>query len=381
MSRQSNISTAIAAADRPEMVTSAAQLKQRIKGWMSCEVLGIDTEFVRERTWRADLGLIQVSDGKTVWLVDPLKCGPLEPLTALLEQNSLVKVLHAPSEDLEVMLFTIGAAPQPLFDTQTACAMLGQPLQMAYHKAAEWLFGIIVDKGETRSNWCKRPLRPAQLHYAALDVCLLPAMYRELNTSLRDLGRDAWLEDECSRMVESSQVPSDPLQAWKRIRGAGKLDRVSLAVLQALAAWRDREAERLNRARSFFIKDDVLLAVAGNKPDSMEALSELDVLSAKALAARGRHILGVVADTLEAGTRVDPPKSLRPAQRRRLKAMKNVVQQRADELGIEPALLASRRDLESLVLTKPGEPLPGRFTGWRQSVITDDLLALKKDGA
>jgi ribonuclease D len=375
------MSTAMAAAHRPVMVTSAGQLKQCIEGWMACDVLGIDTEFVRERTWRADLGLVQISDGETVWLVDPLQCGSLEPLGALLEHPALVKILHAPSEDLEVMLFSTGSAPVPLFDTQTACAMLGQPLQMAYHKTAEWLFGITVDKGETRSNWCKRPLRPAQLHYAALDVCLLPSMYRELHKRLQGLGREAWLEDECTRMVERACEPTDLQHSWKRIRSIGKLDGVALAVLQALATWRDQQAERLNRARGFFIKDQALLAIARNQPDSLDALAALAVVSPRTLAAHGGSIIELVVDTLDSGRRIQPPKTLKPAQRRLLGAMKQLVKQRADELSVEPALLASRRDLEALVLTKPGEPLSERFTGWRQEVITDDLLALKGGGA
>jgi ribonuclease D len=381
MSRQSTISTAMAAADRPVMVSSARHLQQCIEDWLDRELLGMDTEFVRERTWRAALGLVQVSDGETVWLVDPLRCGPLEPLAALLEQPTLTKVLHAPSEDLEVMLYATGTSPQPLFDTQTACAMLGQPLQMAYHKTAGWLFGIKVDKGETRSNWCKRPLRPAQLHYAALDVCLLPAMYRELGARLQDLGRDAWLEDECAQMVERARMPADPQQSWQRIRGAGKLDSVALAVLQALAKWRDQQAKRLDRARGFFVKDEALLTIARNQPDSLDALAALAVFSNKTLAAHGNTIIGLVTDTLDSGCRVKPPKALRNSQRKLVASMKQLVQQRADELSVEPALLASRRDLENIVLAGRDEPLPERFTGWRKAVITDELLALRDEAS
>ena len=183
MINQNEINTALAAADQAIMIETAPQLQKAVNEWLECEVLGIDTEFVRERTWRADLGLVQLSDGKKVWLVDPLKTGPLHPLSSLLEDQATAKILHAPSEDLDVLLYTTGGVPEPLFDTQIACAMLGESLQMGYHTTVEWLLDIIVDKGETRSNWCKRPLRPAQLHYAALDVCLLPMMHRQLPIS------------------------------------------------------------------------------------------------------------------------------------------------------------------------------------------------------
>ena len=126
-----------------------------------------------------------------------------------------------------------------------------------------------------------------------------------------------------------------------------------------------------NRARGFFIKDEALVRIARNQPDSLDALAALAVLSPKTLAAHGDTIIGLVADTLDSGRRIQPPKALKPAQRRLLGEMKQLVQQCAGELSVEPALLASRRDLESLVLTKPGEPLPRRFTGWRQAVISD----------
>lgn len=379
MITKSKIDAALAAAAAPVKVESAGHLQRCIDSWMDCELLGIDTEFVRERTWRADLGLVQVSDGKTVWLIDPVKIGSVESLAALLSEQSLVKVLHAPSEDLDVLQSTTGAVPEPLFDTQIACAMLGEPLQMAYHKTAEWLLGIAVDKGETRSNWRKRPLRPAQLHYAALDVCLLPIMHDELKTRLQDLGRIAWLEEECAMLVSKARSPADLQQAWQRVRGAGRLDGISLAVLQVLAAWRDQQAERLNRARGFFIKDEVLLAIARNRPGDLDALSALDALSPRTMAAHGGTITGLIAGVIDSGTRLEPPKTLNAKQRRLMAAIKARVGRRAKELGVEPALLASRRDLESLVQAGPGDPLPERFTGWRRGVIIDELLSMMEE--
>ena len=147
MNNQNEINTAIKAADEPMMIESAQQLEQAIGVWSQCDTIGIDTEFVRERTWRADLGLIQLSDGNKVWLVDPLKTGGLDPLATLLNRQDIMKILHAPPEDLDVLLFTAGAVPDPLFDTQIDCAMLGRPLQMGYHTTVEWLLGITIDKG------------------------------------------------------------------------------------------------------------------------------------------------------------------------------------------------------------------------------------------
>jgi ribonuclease D len=377
MINQSEIDIALAAADQPIMIESAVQLQQAVKDWLNCEVIGIDTEFVRETTWRANLGLIQLSDGEKVWLVDPLKTGSLKPLAALFEDQSIIKILHAPSEDLDVLLYNTGAVPKPLFDTQIACAMLGQSLQMGYHKTVEWLLDITIDKGETRSNWCKRPLRPAQLHYAALDVCLLPMMYRQLLTSLQELNRESWLEEDCARSLTRALTPADPEQAWRRINGNGRLDGQSLAILQSLATWRDKEAERRNLARGFVIKDNALMTIANQQPDSLAALSELEVWHPKAIQKHGHNLIGVIEKIVRQGHTAEPPETLKPEHRKLMSDMRRLVLSVATKLAVDPALLASKRELESLILSPAGEPLPERFLGWRKELITNGLMELK----
>ena len=377
MISKDEVDTALAAAINPIMVETDAQLEQAIESWLECSVIGIDTEFVRERTWRADLGLVQLSDGKTVWLVDPLKTGPLHALAALFEEPSIIKILHSPSEDLDVLLYTTGAVPAPLFDTQIACAMLGESLQMGYHKTVDWLLDLTIDKGETRSNWLKRPLRQAQLHYAALDVCLLPMMQRLLMSRLQDSNRDEWLNEDCNRLLSKAQTIPSPDLAWKRIPGNNRLNGSELAILQAIATWRDKEAERRNLARGFVIKDQALMTIATQQPDSLDALSALDVWHPKAILRNGHSLITIIDRILEKGQTAAAPASLQPEHKKLMGDMRSWVQQKATELSIEPALLASRRELEGLILTSQDEPVPERFLGWRNEVITHRLVELK----
>jgi ribonuclease D len=378
MNNQNEIDIALRAADCPIMVESAQHLEQVVNDWLKCDVIGIDTEFVRERTWRANLGLVQLSDGKTVWLVDPLKTGALDPLATLLKSQSITKILHAPSEDLDVLLYTTGAVPEPLFDTQIACAMLGQSLQMGYHSTVEWLLGIAIDKGETRSNWCHRPLRPAQLKYAALDVCLLPMMQRQLLAKLKDLNRESWLAEDCARLLTRARTPADPEQSWKRLNGNGRLDGSSLAILMSLATWRDQQAERQNLARGFVIKDADLMTMANKKPTNLSALSNLNILHPKVLQRHGPALVANIDQILQQGLTADAPDSLQPEHRLLMKDMRELVKLKATELSVEPALLASRRELESLILSPQDEPEPERFLGWRKDIITSGLIELKE---
>ena len=377
MNNQNEINTALTAADQPIMVESAEQLEQAVNDWLQCDVIGIDTEFVRERTWRADLGLVQLSDGKKVWLVDPLKTGPLEPLSALFKDQAIVKILHAPSEDLDVLLYTTGAVPEPLFDTQIACAMLGQSLQMGYHSTVEWLLNITIDKGETRSNWCKRPLRPAQIRYAALDVCLLPMMYRQLLASLKELNRENWLAEDCARLLSKARTPQDPSQAWKRFNVNNRLDGTSLAILKLLATWRDKQAEKRNLARGFVIKDNALMTIANKRPASLAELSELDVWHPKAVQRNGTALIDLIDEVVKQGITAPAPASLQPEHRKLMNDMRKLVQLKATELSVDPAMLASRRELEGLILLPENEALPDRFLGWRKNIITNDLIAMK----
>lgn len=379
MINKDEVDIALAAAHQPVMVESAPQLERALEDWLECDILGIDTEFVRERTWRAELGLVQLSDGKTVWLVDPLKTGSLRPLSALFEDQTIVKILHAPSEDLDVLLYTTAAVPEPLFDTQIACAMLGQSLQMGYHKTVEWLLDLAIDKGETRSNWCKRPLRPAQLHYAALDVCLLPMMHRQLLSQLKDLGRDDWLAEDCARLLNKAQTPADPDQSWKRIAGHIRLDGTALAILQTLASWRDKEAEQRNLARGFVIQDTALMTIANQQPDSLNELSALDIWHPKAVLRNGHALIAIIDQILEGGITAKAPETLQPEHKKLMAGMRNIVQEQATQLSVEPALLASKRELEGLILTPRDESVSERFLGWRKEIITEGLMALKDD--
>ena len=268
------IRTALDAAERPVIVDSPAQAGRALKAWRRSDVLALDTEFVRERTYRARLGLVQVSDGQTVWLLDPLVEGTLPPLVEMMRADTITKLLHGPSEDLEVLLHVTEELPEPLVDTQLACALLGEPLQVGYHKAIEDLLGVPVEKDVTRSNWVKRPLTERQLHYAALDVCLLPEAWQRLRIQLAEQERLDWLEEDSRRQLRSARKPVKPRKSWQRIRGAGRLEPDQLAVLQALAEWREREAMKRDRPRGFIVPDPVLLALARQQPDSSDALRE-----------------------------------------------------------------------------------------------------------
>ena len=374
---RTTVAKSIEAASRAVLLETPAQLEAAEIAWRRADVLGIDTEFVRERTYRADLGLIQVSDGATAWLWDPLRFDSTAAVARLFEAAGVTKVLHSGSEDLEVMLNAIGALPEPLVDTQIACAMVGQPLQLSYQGAAQWMFGVEIDKDHTRSNWLKRPLQPGQLRYAAMDVVLLPAMYAELRERLERAGRWSWLQEEVARMQRSAHESVDPEEAYLRVRGAGHLDEAGLRTLRVLARWREETARARNRARGFVVSDPGLMELARLRPSRPEELRAVGHLHPRAVDRYQKDLLQMIATAAADRRPVSWPEPLDNRRKKQLDAMRDVVQARAKELDVDPALLASRRELEKLLRTAiDGASPPERFLGWRKAVITDELVQL-----
>ena len=372
---KTTINKAIEAAEHPILLESPAQLKEAEETWVKSNILGIDTEFVRERTYRADLGLVQISDGESAWLFDPLAIKTYDPLRRMMKDPRILKLLHSGSEDLEVLLNAIGAIPEPLVDTQIACAMAGQSLQLGYNHALKWLFDVDIKKDQTRSNWCKRPLNERQLHYAAMDVVLLPEMLVQIRSKLLDAGRWSWLEEDVARMRRNALQTIDPENVYLRFSGIGRMNNETLQVLKYLSRWREQVANERNRARGFVISDSAMLQLATTKPSTAMELRAIDDIHPVALSRYEKILLQLIADAAGDRTPVEKFEQLDDRQRLQLKKMRSIVQSRSTELSVDPALLASRKELEKLIRAlATGSPVPERFLGWRKEVITDQLL-------
>ncbi|MSQ98821.1 MAG: ribonuclease D [Xanthomonadales bacterium] len=375
------IDTALRAATRPVLLDTQENLQAAARVWASAPVLGVDTEFLRERTYRAALGLVQVSDGISAWLVDTVTLGNLDPLKEFFTHAKCLKVVHSAAEDLEVLWNNLGAIPSPLVDTQIACALLGQSLQMSYHNMVKWLTGVEVDKEQTRSNWIRRPLKPEQLHYAATDVVFLPAIFARLQHDLDQLNRWQWLEEDVNRMVEKGCQLPDIDRAYLRIQGSSFLDRSALHVLQALAAWREKIAIEKDSARGFILQDSILMQIAIKQPGSIADLAGINEFHPKALARYAEALLEIVRDNKEKTHYIEQAVPLSKQQGTVVKLMREEVDAQALRLGLDPSVLASRKQLEALLRANlSGQAPPGQLMGWRKAAITDTLLELASSG-
>ncbi|MEA2602015.1 MAG: ribonuclease [Acidobacteriota bacterium] len=361
-------------------IDSDKALAEVAQGWAEAPLLGLDTEFIRTNTFFHRLGLIQVSDGRTSWLVDPLAARDLSPLAAVFRSPG-VKILHSASEDMEVFYRALGVLPEPLFDTQIAGALAGAGAFLSYQKLVATYLGVELAKEETRTDWLARPLSPAQLAYAAEDVAYLIPLYERLTAELGELGRLSWPFEDSAALVDTSRFAEDSEAAYLRVKGAGRLDRRQLAALQTLAAWRDREARRRDLPRSFVLKDDLLLALATRRPANERELQKLPSQDARQVARDGAVWLQLLE---EAAARLDeelPPritgKPLSPAVRDLENRLRDRVREKAAALNVPPEILAPRRTLDALMRLTVGKPdprLPRELQGWRREVIGEDLL-------
>lgn len=369
------------------LIDSSEALAEVSRRWAEAPVLGLDTEFVRTNTFFHKLGLIQVSDGHCSWLIDPLAAGDLSPLAEVFRSPG-VKVLHSASEDIEVFHRFLAALPAPLFDTQIAGAFAGAGAFLSYQKLVAAYLGVELAKEETRTDWLARPLSTAQLAYAAEDVAFLVPLYQRLTRELESLGRLSWACEDSAALLDTSRFAEEAESAYLRIKGAGRLDRRQLAALRALAAWRDREARRRDRPRSFVLKEDLLLALATRRPKTLQDLLRLPSFDPRQADRDGAAWLQLLEEAEALPASELPPRlagqPFSPAVRELEQRLRERVRQKAAALGVPPEILAPRRAVDALLRLTVGKTdprLPRELQGWRREVIGEELLREAIDSA
>ena len=372
------------AASAPALLADQPVLDALVAQWCQAPRLALDTEFVREKTYAAELALIQVSDGSEPQLVDPLAGLDFASFLACLADSSRTKVLHAARQDLEVLAPLLGGMLSPVLDTQVAGALVGHPPQAGYGELVLKELGVVLEKGQARTDWLRRPLSVAQLHYAADDVRHLLPLAGRLLSRLGELGRLGWLAEE-TRSLAQLPLTVDPAEAWQRLKGTESSPPREQARIRALAAWREARAQRRNLPRSWVLADDALREMARRGAGTLEELRRLRVLQDKTLDKLGPEILAALAaaETAPLAGLVQREDTRPTAEEKALGArLAEVVRIRAGELAIAPEVLATQRELRALARHVAG---PGRsetatlpelpcLRGWRGAEVGARLL-------
>jgi ribonuclease D len=358
------------------LVTTQSQMDAAAFRLESATQLAIDTEFMRERTYYPQLCLVQVATHSDCFLVDPLAGLDLAAFHALLADRSKLKILHAARQDLEVLQLGGRLVPAPIFDTQVAAAMLGFPPQAGYAELVARQLGHSIDKGQTRTDWSRRPLTPEQLAYAADDVHHLLTLHADLSAALEARGRAAWLAEDAAALEDVALYQTAPADAWRRLKGLGRLKPREQAAARALAEWRERRAIESDKPRGWIVTDEAIYALATLAPRSAADLENVRSLPPAVIRKRGEELFTLITEALESpGTTGIETAGRRPTpeENARVTRLQQIVRDDAAALGVSPEVIATRRDVEALVFPDRGESAALR--GWRRGVIGEKLLA------
>jgi ribonuclease D len=335
----------------------------------------IDTEFIRESTYYPQLALIQIAGSDQLACIDPLAISEFTPLAELLVKDSLLKVFHSSSQDLEILYQRFGQLPRPVFDTQLAAAVLGYNHQISYADLVQQITGVTLEKKHTRANWMRRPLSKDELDYAMDDVRYLLAVYEALREKLESTRRYGWMEKDLDAMSDSANYQVDMAQLWKRLKGVQKLKGEKLQIASELVQWREALAQRQNRPRRWIVKDEVIVEIARQKPAAIEDLSRIRDLGDKTISRHGEKLLQIVAHAAQVDANQwpqhDKVKSLSPQQFALGDCLMALCRVIADQNQIALATLATRKDIDNLLLNQKSSRLT---QGWRFAMAGEQLL-------
>jgi ribonuclease D len=345
-----------------------AQLPALARALEAQPSIGVDTEFLRERTFFPRLCLLQLSAADRIWCVDTLNV-ELAALVPVLTAAASPKIIHAARQDLEAFYLTTKRVLSPVFDTQIAAGCIGLKPQIGYAELANVLLGVTLAKGQTRTDWSQRPLSAEQLEYAADDVRHLGAIAAILSEKLRALGREHWVQEDCRALEQTELYEPDPAQAWQRLRGLQQLPPRPRARAKAIAVWREQAARDRDLPRSWILPDAAIFDLAQADPTSVAALKSLRSLPPnfnEGFALALLECLRAQADSEPADQ--TSSQDLRPTaeQKELAQRLAALVDARAAALGISAEILAPRGELRALAMGKRDSHVE---TGWRRAEI------------
>lgn len=367
----------------PQLIDSSEKMDALLEQLNDENLIAVDTEFQRETTYYPHLALVQVATDSIVACIDPLAFDAKPALQKILLDEDTTKIFHSCSQDMEVLFYYLDETPGNIYDTQIANALLSEHHQIGYAALVENELGMLLDKSQTRTNWLQRPLTKKQIQYAGDDVLYLYQLHAILDEKLQQLDRKNWFEEDSSKLIDKEnnyQVALDKL--WKRVKGASRLNRNRLMFVQCISLWRENLAQQKDKTRRKILTDDILIDLALNPPDNSISLDKI-IGPRYSFNTDEKNALLEAIDIAAQSTEQQWPdnrfNSLDGAQKNLLKDLQQMVNKKAEQLEIAPAIICSRKNLEELILqqgnkTALHESSLNVVHGWRLQCIGRQLL-------
>lgn len=350
-------------------VDDAKGLSAAVERSHAAGVIGLDTEFMRQRTYHAMPSLYQVQAGDQCYLIDVLAVKDVTAFRDLLSAPDVVKVMHGSGADLDLFASHLQVLPENMFDTQIAAALVGFRYTISYQDLLTDMLGVAIEKAAARSNWLRRPLSEKQLDYAAGDVCYLLPLYRLLNARLQALGRMDWFTEEMAAL----RLADDPAEQYRRHASIWKLEGAALLRFKLLYQWREEVARVQDKPRNWVIPDTLLYEFA-KRPEPDAVLTP----HPKIKRLHARKMLDISTGSDKMPRSAWPPPADRPlqqAERTLLNVLRGEVRHAAQAENLPEVLLGSRKMLTQLIVAgRRGDPLPALFCGWRLQVLKPSFM-------
>ncbi len=361
-------------------ITTTGELAAACARFARHPFVTVDTEFLRETTYYPLLCVVQIASADEAVVIDALAPGiDLAPFFALMTDEKVLKVFHAARQDIEIVWHRAGVLPHPIFDTQVAAMVLGYGDSISYDQLVQRITGDTLDKSNRFTDWTRRPLSEAQLHYAVSDVTHLRDVFLALDADLQKRGRAEWVSAEMEILTSPKTYRADPESAWERLKTRVRKPK-ELAILMEVAAWREREAQTRDVPRGRILKDDVLGDIAVQAPATVERLGQLRSLPKGFERSKWGE---AIVEAVNRGLARDP-KTLPRLERSRgtanggatVELLKVLLRMTSERHGVAAKVIATVDDLESIAGDDEAD-VPA-LKGWRRELFGDKALALKR---
>ena len=354
-------------------IDSAAELKAFCAELQNSTWIGVDTEFMRERTYYPEPCLIQLSAEAGIACVDVVTIDDLTPLKQVLCRNDIVKLMHSCSQDLEIFHLLFDEIPPNIFDTQVAAAFLGKGDQVSYAALVEDICEVKLHKAHTRARWCNRPLSKEEILYAEDDVRYLSALQVSLTSALENRGRKKWFDAEMQAITNTSVFAINDSNAWQRMNALQQMSGRQLAAAKALAGWRESLAQSRDKPRSWILADKVLVRIANTLPETKNELASVEEMTDGFVKHQGERVLAIIKQSEEHNESDQPSGPGRPDAREKAlkKELATILDAAAQKMDIPASLLATRRDLTAMI---NGARELAVLQGWRAEAVGQALL-------
>ena len=376
----------------PDLIESSSKMLNLLERLNDEKIIAVDTEFFRETTYYPQLALVQIATASIVACIDPLAFDAKPGLKKLLLNDDITKIFHSCSQDLEVLFYYLGKIPHCIYDTQIANALLSEHHQIGYASLVENELGMKLDKSQTRTNWLQRPLTEKQIQYAADDVFYLYQLHSLLDNKLHNAGRKTWFDEESSKLLNDENnflVATDKL--WRRVKGATKLNKNKLAIVQSIAVWREHLAQQKDKTRRKILSDDIIIQLAIDPPENTSALNSYIYRNTNFNDKEKQQLFETIQTALVCPENEWPDNRFNVLDNQQKTLLKNLqlcVNSQAEKLGISSAILCSRKELEKLILlykqrdNQQDESLQGKLNilqGWRFRCVGQHLIETIKN--